>query len=784
MLCFISYKREDQPYAERVRDTLRSWGYSTWMDIENIPQGAYWPDEIDRGLRQSDLVVGLLSPQAIASRNVRNEWDWAINAGKKLVLLMLRPVPPDEIPHRLVSINYIDCTIDMTGAFGALQTAILSPDYPQYGVVSAAIPILAPAMPRPDAPPAAITAPVPIPTAAEGDSNRLAMLKKVRQHWITGVLNHVLRDSAFEIDMVVKSDAVIKHVDYGEIAMPTSAGILKVFDDMRRDLLILGAPGAGKTVLMLQLARDLLKRAESDEASAIPVIFNLSSWADKHLPLAEWLVERLSVEYQVSRPLAQRWIDNEKLLPLLDGLDEVRHEQREACIQAINTFRAKHRTVDMVVCSRIADYEQLSSRLNLQGALLLHPLTEAQVDAELDRHDMGAMRQVMAVEPDLRTMAQTPFLLNTMIFTYAGSQLGEVERFDNAKERLIHLFDRYTLKQFRLSSNEDYTMAQTRHYLGWMANGMVRLKQSVFFIETLGTDWLENRRHKRQFLLLSPFIGTFFGLIASVLIGGAVGTMLDETFAGAVFGAIAGTVISLILGYWLSMQPTIRPAERIVWRWSLKALLQGILIGLAIGGLIGVVSGIIVGVDFAISAGVMYGLIIGITAIVAGGFEKLETVEARTRPNEGMRDTMVNVLAYGVIVGVLFALISGAVLFGGGAILTLFPQVFPPAAVQFLGRLLGQDMTTIILVGVGLGFGSGLGFAAVFGGGEIIVRHIALRTVLSRAGYTPHNYAHFLDFCAEHVLLRKVGGGYIFPHRMILEYFAEQYCFDDKGTEN
>lgn len=776
MLCFISYKREDQPYAERVRDTLRAWGYSTWMDIENIPQGAYWPDEIDRGLRQSDLVVGLLSPQAITSRNVRNEWDWAINAGKKLVLLMLRPVPPDEIPHRLVSINYIDCTADMSNAFGALQTAITSPDYPQYGGLGVSVPIT---------PPVTSSRPTTASTQIVGDTNRQAMLNKVRQHWIVGVLDNVLRDSAFEIDMVVKSDAVIKHVDYGEIAMPTSAGILKVFDDMSRDLLILGAPGAGKTVLMLQLARDLLNRAETDEISPMPVIFNLSSWADRHLPLAEWLVERLSVEYQVSRPLAQRWIENEKLLPLLDGLDEVRHEQRDACIQAINAFRAKHRTVDMVVCSRIADYEQLSSRLNLQGALLLHPLTNAQVDAELDRHDMGALRQVMAVEPDLRTMAQTPFLLNTMIFTYAGSQLGEVERFDNAKERLIHLFDRYTLKQFRLSSDEDYTMAQTRQYLGWMAAGMVRLKQSVFFIETLGADWLQKRGHKRRFLALSTFLGTMLGLIAGMFGGGAMGSMQDKPVIGLAFGTIVGTVIGFIAGYRLSIQQTIRPAERIVWRWSIKALVMGVLTGLTIGVIIGIIAAGIISPSFAVSAAVMYGVIIGVAAIVALGFERSETVEARTRPNEGMWDTLVNVVAYGVIIGIVFALVSGMVLFGSGAILALSPQVFPPVVAEFLGQMLSHDMTTIILVGFGLGFGSGLGFAAAFGGLDILVRHISLRAVLSRAGYIPSSYAHFLDFCAEHVLLRKVGGGYIFPHRMMLEYFAEQYRLDDgDGTES
>ena len=47
-----------------------------------------------------------------------------------------------------------------------------------------------------------------------------------------------------------------------------------------------------------------------------------------------------------------------------------------------------------------------------------------------------------------------------------------------------------------------------------------------------------------------------------------------------------------------------------------------------------------------------------------------------------------------------------------------------------------------------------------------------LRFILWRNGYIPRNYADFLDYAAERIFLRKVGGGYIFIHRMLMEYFA------------
>jgi hypothetical protein len=40
-------------------------------------------------------------------------------------------------------------------------------------------------------------------------------------------------------------------------------------------------------------------------------------------------------------------------------------------------------------------------------------------------------------------------------------------------------------------------------------------------------------------------------------------------------------------------------------------------------------------------------------------------------------------------------------------------------------------------------------------------------------GYTPFKFIKFLDQCAKLVLLKKVGGGYIFIHRILLDYFAD-----------
>jgi hypothetical protein len=79
-----------------------------------------------------------------------------------------------------------------------------------------------------------------------------------------------------------------------------------------------------------------------------------------------------------------------------------------------------------------------------------------------------------------------------------------------------------------------------------------------------------------------------------------------------------------------------------------------------------------------------------------------------------------------------------------------------------------------LVVGLGVGLVAGL-IVGLGAGGQACLLHLTLRLLLVRNGSIPWNYVKFLDYAAEHILLRKVGGGYIFIHRMLLDYFAARY---------
>lgn len=82
----------------------------------------------------------------------------------------------------------------------------------------------------------------------------------------------------------------------------------------------------------------------------------------------------------------------------------------------------------------------------------------------------------------------------------------------------------------------------------------------------------------------------------------------------------------------------------------------------------------------------------------------------------------------------------------------------------------------IITIGLAVGL-----IAAMAGGkgpvcaGVVLIQHFTLRLILWWQGYTPWNYARFLDYATERIFLRKVGGSYIFIHRMLQEHFAQMY---------
>jgi hypothetical protein len=163
------------------------------------------------------------------------------------------------------------------------------------------------------------------------------------------------------------------------------------------------------------------------------------------------------------------------------------------------------------------------------------------------------------------------------------------------------------------------------------------------------------------------------------------------------------------------------------------------------GGTIASIVGL--GLLFASVFGLLYWLLLGLFRGVTS-----TTIDDQLRvvPNQGIRRSALNALRYGLVIAIVFGL---------------------------AGSLLSTTWVGGLIIGLSVGLLKGLS-----NGGLACLRHFILRILLWRSGAIPWNYPQFLDTVTERVLLRRVGGGYIFLHRLLLDYLAILVSVPSNGS--
>jgi Cdc6-like AAA superfamily ATPase len=66
-----------------------------------------------------------------------------------------------------------------------------------------------------------------------------------------------------------------------------------VFDCVSHSLLILGEPGFGKTVTLLELVRSLLELTGGDDIQPVPLVLSLSYWSNFPTKPEDWVAHEL-----------------------------------------------------------------------------------------------------------------------------------------------------------------------------------------------------------------------------------------------------------------------------------------------------------------------------------------------------------------------------------------------------------------------------------------------------------------------------------------------------------
>lgn len=265
-------------------------------------------------------------------------------------------------------------------------------------------------------------------------------------------------------------------------------------------------------------------------------------------------------------------------------------------------------------------------------------------------------------------------------------------------------------------------------------------------------------------------------------------------------GLIYGGTIYLVNRILEGQTGAIRLSERISWTWHslLRArhlrisllvamtclcfflLSYGLGFGRSSGPGVGLQIGLGIGIGNGLSIGLGYWFLLGMYQGITQ--KHLEDKDHR-RFNQGLRRSWRNSL--------LLSLLGAGIITATGILSNILSNV--------LGFGLSNALTSHRL-GFGLQVGLSYGLSSArsnswfffFGGwfiiwaatgGLTILRHYTLRLLLAGSHTFPLHTRRFLDDASARVLLRRVGGGYGFVHRRLLDYFADTGSFSADASQ-
>ena len=396
--------------------------------------------------------------------------------------------------------------------------------------------------------------------------------------------------------------------------------IAQTFHDAHERLLITGVPGAGKTTLLLELVLALLK----SEHDALPVLLNLATWKKEYITLDAWLKEILPAELGVTKSLSDQILTQDRLILLFDGLDEVKTDDRAACLSAIGRYGEVAQR-QYALTSRIEEYKHVAKDAPVYLQIEVGALTIAQIETELTRMSYNqpeAPYLLHALQTDtlLREAAQVPFYFNTLQLLFAGGKrLSDLQfKGQTVAERQAEITEQFVAHELSVLTNTNYNAQQAQQWLSFLSLNMNKRDKVVFELVDLQYDWCSLTRWE-------IFMGNFIFNIAIGLV-----------FALICIIASHQLFLSILVGFCIGYGTThyrVNEIPLIIIRdnvkWSLPLYLKGakeyFVSGLTFV-LVSIFSGVLVGIfSKKLTVGLVFGLIMGLfVGLIGSLFESID----------------------------------------------------------------------------------------------------------------------------------------------------------------
>jgi Cdc6-like AAA superfamily ATPase len=214
-------------------------------------------------------------------------------------------------------------------------------------------------------------------------------------------LQRALRASGHDLMQVEFITTARLAGDAGRVAVADIATYFELLghpEPHRRRVVVLGAPGSGKTVAATYMVLGLLKTRQNLEDAPranepVPVRVNAAGW-DGQRDFTRWLIVRLGHDYRLRPNVAREMVERGLIQPVIDGLDEMdtgdsAGSRARALLDRLNRAPWRDRPV-IVMCrtTEFAELTQLRGDNGLHGGttVTLQPLDTDTVDKYLSAH--------------------------------------------------------------------------------------------------------------------------------------------------------------------------------------------------------------------------------------------------------------------------------------------------------------------------------------------------------------------------------------------------------------
>lgn len=106
---FITYARrpDESEFVGYLESELTQRGKQVWIDRSSIEPGSDWRDRISRGITSCRAYVYVVTPNSAGSDECRRELDLAERENKKVIPVVLRDVPNEQLPEGLTRQNWV-----------------------------------------------------------------------------------------------------------------------------------------------------------------------------------------------------------------------------------------------------------------------------------------------------------------------------------------------------------------------------------------------------------------------------------------------------------------------------------------------------------------------------------------------------------------------------------------------------------------------------------------------------------------------------------------------------